>query len=103
MPSESDPVYVEQVLEGQVESSNVWLCKEAFQDLKMWPQAWGFHCTQKTNDMIDDQLVSDLSTYVKERAQRQDDAIFFRHMDDVVGTGPKENLMKYVEHIKTIL
>ena len=29
------PVYVEQVLEGQVESSNVGLCKEAFQDLKI--------------------------------------------------------------------
>ena len=44
--------------------------------------------------MIYDQLVSNLSTYGKERAQRQNNSIFLRHMDDVVGTGPDENLMK---------
>ena len=44
--------------------------------------------------MSNDQLVSDLSAHVEERAQRQNDSIFLRHMDDVVGTGPDKNLMK---------
>ena len=37
--------------------------------------------------------VSDPSTYAKKRAQRSDDSILLRHMDDVVGTGPDEQLM----------
>ena len=37
--------------------------------------------------------ISDLSKYVKKRAQRSDDSILLRHMDDVVGTGPDEQLM----------
>ena len=45
-----------------------------------------------------DQLISDPSTYVKKRAQRSDDAILLRHMDDVVGTGPEEHLMSDFEH-----
>ena len=40
-----------------------------------------------------DQLISDPSTYVKKRAQRSDDSILVRHMDDVVGTGPEEHLV----------
>ena len=40
MPSESESVYVEQVLEGQVESSNGWFCTKTFQGLKKKPQAW---------------------------------------------------------------
>ena len=46
------------------------------------------------------QLISDPSTYVKKRAQRSDDSILLRHMDDVVGT---EHLMSYFEHMKTSL
>ena len=38
------------------------------------------------------QLISDPSTYVKRRAQRSEDSILLRHMDDVVGTGPEEHL-----------
>ena len=51
------------------------------------------HGTQKINDMSYNQLISDPSTYVKKRAQRSDDSILLRHMDDVVGTGPDEHLM----------
>ena len=50
--------------------------------------AWGTHSTQKINDMNYSQLISDPSTYVKKRAQRSDDSILLRHMDDVVGTRP---------------
>ena len=49
------------------------------------------------------QLISDPSTYVKKRAQRSDDSILLRHMDDVVGTGPEEHLMSDFEHMKTSL
>ena len=47
------------------------------------PQAWGVHCTKKTNDMSFVPLVSDPSTYVKKRTLRQDDSVLLRHMDDV--------------------
>ena len=50
-----------------------------------------------------DQMISDPSTDVKKRAQRSDDAIHLRHMDDVVGTGPDEHLMSDFEHMKTSL
>ena len=36
-------------------------------------------------------------------AQRSDDSILLRHMDDVVGTGPEEHLMSDFEHMKTSL
>ena len=49
------------------------------------------------------QLIPDLSTYVKKRAQRSGDSILLRHMDDVVGTGPDEHLMSDFEHIETSL
>ena len=45
--------------------------------------------------------MSDPSTNVKKRAQRSDDSILLRHMDDVVGTGPEEHLMSDFEHMKT--
>ena len=63
------------------------------------------HSTQKINDMTCHQLISDPSTFVKNRAQRSDDSIrsFLRHMDDVVGTGPEEHLMSDFEHMKTSL
>ena len=63
----------------------------------------GIHSTQKINDMNYNQLISDPSTYVKNRAQRSDDSILLRHMDDVVGTGPEEYLMSDIEHMKTSL
>ena len=55
------------------------------------------------NDMSDDQLISDPSTYVKKRTQRSDDSILLRHMDDVVGTGPEEHIMSDFEHMQTSL
>ena len=67
------------------------------------PQAWCIHSTQKINDMNYNQLKTDPSTYVKKRAQRSDDSILPRHMDDVVGTGPEEHLMSDFEHMKTSL
>ena len=39
----------------------------------------------------------DLLTYVKTRAQRSEDSILLRHMDDVVGTGPDEHLIRDFE------
>ena len=41
--------------------------------------------------------------YVKKRAQRSEDSILLRHMDDVVGTGPDSHLMSDFEHMKTSL
>ena len=103
MPSESEPVYVEPAPEAQLDSSKVWLCKKAFQGLKITPQAWGFHSTQKINDMRYNQLISDSSTFVKKCAQRSEDSILLHHMDDVVGTVPEEHLMSDFEHMKTSL
>ena len=103
MPIESEPVYVEPAPEAHLDSSKVWLCKKACQGLKISPQACGIHCTQKINDMNYSQLISDPSTYVKKRAQRSDDLILLRHMDDVVGTGPEEHLMSDLEHMKISL
>ena len=100
---ESEPVQVEPVQEAQLDSSKVWLCKKALQGLKISPHAWCIHSTHKINDMSYDGLVSDPSTCVKKRTHRQDDSILLRQMDDVVGTGPNEHLMKHVEHMKTSL
>ena len=49
------------------------------------------------------QLKSDPSMYVKKRAQRSEDSILLRHMDDVVGMGPDSHLMNDFEHMKTSL
>ena len=49
------------------------------------------------------QLISDPSTYVKKRAERSDDSILLRHMDDVVRTGPEEHLMSDFEHMSLYL
>ena len=57
MPSESEPVYVEPVLEAQVDSSKVWLRNKALQGLKISPRAWGIQSTDKINVMGFDQLV----------------------------------------------
>ena len=82
MPSDSEPVCVEPAPEAQLDSSKVWLCKKAFQGLKISPQAWRIHSTQKINDMSCNQLISDPSTHVKKRAQQSEDSILLRHMDD---------------------
>ena len=76
-------MFVEPALEAPLESSTVWLCKKAFHGLKISPRAWGGHSTQKINDMSEDQLISDPSTYVKKkRTQRSDVSIL--HLMDVV-------------------
>ena len=93
MPGESEPVYVEPALEAQLDSSKIWLCKKAFQGLKISPQVWCVRSTQKINDMSYSQLISGPSTYVKKRSQRSEASILLRHMDDVVGTGQDEHLM----------
>ena len=103
MPSESEAVYVEPAQEAQLDSSKVWLCKKAFQGLKISPQACSIHSTQKINNMSYNQLISDPATFVRKRAQRTDDSILLRHMDDVVGTGPDEHLMSDLERIKISL
>ena len=68
-----------------------------------WLRDLEYHSTQKNNDMSYSQLISHLVTYVKNRAQRCDDSILLRHMDDVVGTGPGGHIMSDVEHMKTSL
>ena len=68
----------------------------------IFPQAWCIHSAQKISDMSYNQLISDPSTYVKKRTQRSEDSILLRLMDDVVGTGPDEQLMS-VEHMKNSL
>ena len=103
MPSESEPVFVEPAPDAQLDYSKVWLSKKAFQGLKISLQACSIHSTQKINDMSYNQLISGPSTYVKKRAQRSDDSILLRHMDDVVGTGPDEHRMNDFEHMKTSL
>ena len=47
-------------------------------------------------------LISDPSTHVKKRAQRSDDSILLRHMDDVVGTGPEEHLRSDFKHMSPV-
>ena len=64
---------------------------------------WSIDSTQNFNGMSYNQLKSDPTTYVTKRAQRSDDSILLRHMDDVVGTGPDEHLMSDFEHMKTSL
>ena len=64
---------------------------------------WGIPSTQKINEMSYNQLISDPSAYVKKRTQRSEDSIVLRHMDDVVGTGPDEQLMSDFEHMNTSL
>ena len=49
MPTESE--LVEPAPEAQLDSSKVWLCKKTFQGVKISPQGWGIHSTQKINDM----------------------------------------------------
>ena len=51
MPSDSQPVCVEPAPEAQLDSSQIWLCNKDVQGLKISPQAWGNHSTQKINDM----------------------------------------------------
>ena len=53
--------------------------------------------------MSNNQLISDPSTNVKKRAQRSEHSILLRNIDDVVGTGPDEQLMSDFEHMKTSL
>ena len=69
----------------------------------IFPQAWCIHSAQKISDMSYNQLISDPSTYVKKRTQRSEDSILLRLMDDVVGTGPDEQLMSDFEHMKDSL
>ena len=103
MPCDSEPVYVEPASEAQLDSPKVWLCKKAFQGFKISPQAWSIHSTQRINDMNYNQLISDPSTYVKKRAQRSEDSILLRRMDDADGTGLDEHFMSDFEHMKTSL
>ena len=90
IPIEPERVYVEPAPEAPLDSSKVLLCKKAFQGLKISLQDWCIHSTQRINDMNCSQLIFDLSTYVKKRAQRSEDSVLLRHMDDVVGGGPDE-------------
>ena len=78
MPCDSEPLYVEPVPEANVHPSKVWLCKKAFQELQISPQAWGIHSTEKIGAMSYEQLKSDLPTYVAKREKRKNDSILLR-------------------------
>ena len=84
MPGESEPVCAVLVLEAQLDSSKVWLCKNALEGLEICPQAWCIHSTQKINDISYDHLISDFSTYGNKRARRHDGSLRLRRMDDVL-------------------
>ena len=75
--------------------------RKLFRDSRSLLRPGAIHSTQKINDMNCSQLIFDPSTCVKKRAQRSDDSIPLRHMDDVVSTGPEEHLMSDFEHMKT--
>ena len=51
MPSDSEPVYVEAAPEAQLDSSKVWLCKRAFQGLKISPQAYSQHTENQRHEL----------------------------------------------------
>ena len=80
-----------------------WTCPTCLQEQPSGCVTWGIHSAQKINHTSYDQLISDPSTYVKKGTQRSDDSILLRHMDAVVGTGPDEHLLKFVERMKTNL
>ena len=65
-----------------------------FKDSRFLLRPGVFTPHNKFNDVSYDQLISDPSAYVKKRTLRSDDSILLRRMDDVVGTGPEEYLMK---------
>ena len=69
-----------------------WTCPVWWRQQQSWYVTWSVHSTQKINDLSYNQLISNPSTYVKKRTQRSEDSILLRHMDDVVGTGPDEQL-----------
>ena len=80
-----------------------WTCLMLLRQQPNGCVTWGIHSTQKINGMSCNQLIPDPSTNVKKRAQRSEDSILSRHMDDVVGTGPDEHLMTDFAHMKTSL
>ena len=80
-----------------------WTCPMLLRQHPNGCVTWCIHRTQKINDMSCNQLKSDPSMYVKKRAQRSEDSILLRHMDDVVGTGPDSHLTSDFEHMKTSL
>ena len=63
MPSESEPVYVEQVLEDRWILPMFGSTRKHFKVSRFSHRLGEIHLTQKTNDMIYDQLVSDLSAH----------------------------------------
>ena len=63
----------------------------------------GIHSTETVGAVGYEQLKSDPSTYVAKREKRKDDSILLRHVDDVVGAGTEEHLMRDFERMKTIL
>ena len=98
---ESEPVNVEPVPEAQLDFFPRY--GHARMGSRTQDFSSGLVSSQHTeNDMIYDQLISDLSTYRKKRTQRSDDSTVLRH-SDVVGTGPEEHLMCDFERIWTSL
>ena len=75
------------------QTPRTWTCSTLSQQQPSGCVTWGIHRTQKINDINYSQLISDSSTCVKKRAQRSDESISLRRMDDVVGTRPDEHLM----------
>ena len=73
MPTEPELVYVEQHLKHSWTLPRYGFARKLFDDSRSFLRTGAF-TTQKINDMNQSQLISDLSTYVKKRAQRSDDS-----------------------------
>ena len=65
MPSESEPVYVEPVPEAPAVRPGSLALQETFFRVSRFRHKLGIQNTKKINDVSCDQLVSDLSTFVK--------------------------------------
>ena len=95
MPSESEPVYVDPASEAQL----CGFARKLFKNSRFLLRP-GVFTAHDINDMSYNQLMSDPSTHVKKRSERSEDSILLRHMDDLVGTGPDEQLMSDFEHLQ---
>ena len=79
-------LFVEPVPEANAHHSKVWLCKKAFQGLKISLHAWGIHSSEKIGAMGYEQLKSDPSMCVVICEKGKDDSILLHHIDDPKST-----------------
>ena len=76
--------------------------QESFSGTQDLSSGVGIHSTKKRHELQQVDIRSFDGVWRK-RAQRSDDPILLRHMDDVVGAGSEAHLMSDFEHMKTSL